>query len=190
MVASPFGWRPFTVTDFTLAQYRRMAPRPRSFAGWTRYGAGALTLLAASALIVGTVYQYHQNRRDLQEHPAPGQLVDIGGHRLHLWCTGAGSPVVVLEVGGSGNVLEWNRVQPEVAKTTRVCSYDRAGFGWSELGPNPRSAVKIVSELHSLLQAAHGLPIRLGRPHRWPLRAALRHHALPTSPAWRWWTRP
>jgi pimeloyl-ACP methyl ester carboxylesterase len=60
-----------------------------------------------------------------------------------------------LEVGGSGNVLEWNRVQPEVAKTTRVCSYDRAGFGWSELGPNPRSAVEIVSELHSLLQAAH-----------------------------------
>ena len=132
-----------------------MAPRTRSFAGWTRYGAGALTLLAASALIVGTVYQYVQNRRDLQEHPAPGQLVDIGGLRLHLWCTGAGSPVVVLEVGGSGNVLEWNRVQPEVAKTTRVCSYDRAGFGWSELGPNPRSAVEIVSELHSLLQAAH-----------------------------------
>ena len=81
--------------------------------------------------------------------------MDVGGHQLHLWCTGAGSPTVVLEVGGGGNVLEWSRVQPEVAKTTRVCSYDRAGFGWSDLGPNPRSAVQIVSELHRLMQAAN-----------------------------------
>ena len=132
-----------------------MGDRMRSIARWIGYVAGALAVVTVFAIVVGTGYQFLQNRRDLQEHPAPGQLVDIGGHRLHLWCTGAGSPVVVLEGGGGGNVLEWNRVQPGVAKTTRVCSYDRAGFGWSELGPNPRSAVEIVSELHSLLQAAH-----------------------------------
>jgi pimeloyl-ACP methyl ester carboxylesterase len=60
----------------------------------------------------------------------------------------------VLEAGGGGNVLEWSRVQPDAAQTTRVCSYDRAGLGWSDQGPNPRSAAQIVSELHALLQAA------------------------------------
>ena len=132
-----------------------MDRRTHSIGRWIGYGAGALFVVAVFALIVGTGYQYLENRRDLREHPAPGQLVDVGGHRLHIWCTGEGSPVVVLEVGGGGNVLEWSRVQPEVAKTTRVCSYDRAGFGWSDLGPSPRSAVQIVRELHTLLQAAH-----------------------------------
>src|ERR1700733_5181884 len=132
-----------------------MGQGSRSTARRIRYGVSSLLIVAMIAVVVGATYQYLGNRRDLQQHPAPGQLVDIGGHRLHLWCTGTGSPVVVLEAGGGGNVLEWNRVQPDVAKTTRVCSYDRAGFGWSELGPNPRTAEQIVSELHALLQAAH-----------------------------------
>ena len=131
-----------------------MGQRNRSIVRWIGYAAGAAVVIALCALVVGTGYQYLENRRDLRAHPAPGRLVRVGGHRLHLWCTGTGSPVVVLEAGGGGNVLEWSRVQPEVAKTTRVCSSDRAGFGWSDLGPNPRSAAQIVSELHTLLQAA------------------------------------
>ena len=131
-----------------------MALRAHSIARLIGRGMGALFVVAVLALFAGTAYQYLENRRDLRENPAPGQLVDVGGHRLHLWCTGAGSPVVVLEAGGGGMVLEWSRVQPEIAKTTRVCSYDRAGFGWSELGPNPRSAVQIVRELHTVLQTA------------------------------------
>jgi pimeloyl-ACP methyl ester carboxylesterase len=119
------------------------------------YSIGALVAVIVALLIAGCVYQFLENERDLRAFPAPGQLVDVGGRRLHLWCTGAGSPVVILEAGGSGNVLEWSRVQPDVAMTTRVCSYDRAGFGWSDLGPNPRSAAQIVSELHRLLQTAH-----------------------------------
>src|SRR4051794_6254921 len=110
---------------------------------WLRYAVSGLLVTAVFALVLGAGYQYRANRRDLQEHPAPGQLVDVGGHRLHLWCVGAGSPVVVLEAGGGGNVLEWSRVQPDAAKTTRVCSYDRAGLGWSDAGPNPRSAAQI-----------------------------------------------
>jgi pimeloyl-ACP methyl ester carboxylesterase len=120
-----------------------------------RIGIGSLIALIAVALLFGAAYQYVANRRDLSEHPAPGQLVDVGGHRLHLWCIGRGSPVVVLEAGGAGTVLDWSRVQPEVANTTRVCSYDRAGLGWSELGPAPRSGQQIVRELHRLLHAAH-----------------------------------
>jgi pimeloyl-ACP methyl ester carboxylesterase len=118
------------------------------------FGAIGLFVVTVFASFVGAIYQYLGNRRDLQAHPAPGQLFDIGTHRLHLWCVGSGSPVVVLESGGGGNALEWSRVQPEVAKTTRVCSYDRAGFGWSDLGPTPRSARQIVTELHRLLLVA------------------------------------
>ena len=118
------------------------------------YGVAALGVVAVLALVAGTSYQDLANRRDLNTHPAPGQLVDIGGHRLHLWCTGEGSPVVVLEAGAGGSSLQWNRVQPEVARTTRVCAYDRGGLGWSDLGPTPRSAARIIDELHILLATA------------------------------------
>ena len=64
--------------------------------------------------------------------PPPGKLVDVGGHRLHVNCTGAGSPTVILESGASSFAIDWALVQPAVARTNRVCSYDRAGYGWSE----------------------------------------------------------
>jgi pimeloyl-ACP methyl ester carboxylesterase len=90
------------------------------------------------------------------KYPPPGRMVDVGGYRLHLNCQGtehgANPPTVVLEAAEFS--LSWDLVQPEVARFTRVCSYDRAGLGWSERGPNPRTAGNIVSELHMLLQTA------------------------------------
>src|SRR6478752_5569396 len=75
-----------------------------------------------------------------QTTPAPpGTLVDIGGYRLHLNCTGKGPVTVLLEYGSSGNLMEWALVQPEIARFTRVCSYDRAYEGWSDPGPLPPS---------------------------------------------------
>ena len=65
----------------------------------------------------------------------PGKLVDVGGRKLHLYCTGHGSPTVILEDGAGSFAIDWALVQPEVARTTRVCSYDRAGYGWSDPGP-------------------------------------------------------
>jgi hypothetical protein len=62
---------------------------------------------------------------------AAGGLVDVGGHRLHIWCTGTGDPTVILEDGLGGSTADWGLVQPEVARFTRVCSYDRAGLGYS-----------------------------------------------------------
>lgn len=132
-----------------------MGNRTRSTARWTGYALGVIVSVVVFTLLVGTAYQWAENRDDLRAYPAPGKFLDVGGHRLHLWCTGAGSPAVVLEAGLGGSALQWSRVQPEIARTTRVCSYDRAGMGWSDLGPNPRSAAQIVSELHTLLQAAH-----------------------------------
>jgi pimeloyl-ACP methyl ester carboxylesterase len=87
--------------------------------------------------------------------PSPiGKLIDVGGHKLHIYATGEGSPAVVFESGGGSWSLDWHLVQTEVAKFTRACSYDRAGFGWSESGPKPRSSLQIATELHTLLEGA------------------------------------
>ncbi len=84
----------------------------------------------------------------------PGQLVDVGGYRLHLQCVGQGSPTVVLDAGLGSFSLDWGAVQPQLATTTRVCAYDRAGLGWSEPGPLPRSPQQFADELHVLLTNA------------------------------------
>lgn len=87
----------------------------------------------------------------------PGQLIDMGGWRLHLNCIGEAQrsqPTVILEAGAGDFSVDWSLVQPGVARFARVCSYDRAGSGWSDLGPRPRTMAQIVSELHTLLQKA------------------------------------
>ena len=89
--------------------------------------------------------------------PPPGLLVDVGGWRLHLYCTGeakSSDPTVILEAGTGDFSVEWSLVQPKLATFVRVCSYDRAGTGWSELGPHPRTMHQIVYELHVLLDKA------------------------------------
>jgi pimeloyl-ACP methyl ester carboxylesterase len=93
--------------------------------------------------------------------PPPGRLVDIGGWKLHLNCTGEArpsQPTVILEAGLGDFSVEWSLVQPAVAKFAHVCSYDRAGDGWSELGPHPRTFRQIVYELHTLLEKAEIRP--------------------------------
>lgn len=89
-----------------------------------------------------------------EKYPPLGRLIDVGGHRLHIHSTGTGSPSVVFESGGASWSLDWHSVQVEAAKFTQVCSYDRAGFGWSDPGPTPRTAGKVAEELHSLLANA------------------------------------
>jgi pimeloyl-ACP methyl ester carboxylesterase len=92
---------------------------------------------------------------------APGRLVDVGGWRLHINCTGVArpsQPTVILESGVGDFSVEWSLVQPRVAEVARVCSYDRAGDGWSELGPHPRTMRQVVYELHTLLEKAGERP--------------------------------
>jgi len=86
--------------------------------------------------------------------PQPGELVDVGGYDLHIVCRGEGTPAVVLDAGMGEAWATWSKVQPALARTTRVCSYDRAGIGYSDPGPLPRTSGRIVEELHGLLQAA------------------------------------
>ena len=115
-----------------------------------------LWLLAAVIALVGAgaIYQAAATARDARRYPPPGQLVDVGGYRLHLYCTGEGGPTVVLEAVSGGLAIDWAWVQPEVARATRVCAYDRAGRGWSDPGPAPRDARQLARELHTLLANA------------------------------------
>jgi pimeloyl-ACP methyl ester carboxylesterase len=87
----------------------------------------------------------------------PGTLVDLGGFRLHLNCTGTGSPSIVLDAALGASSLSWALVQPQLARLSRVCSYDRAGFGWSDAGAMPRTAGRIADELRMLLDRG-GVP--------------------------------
>ncbi len=87
-----------------------------------------------------------------------GVLVDIGQRRLHLHCIGTGSPTVVIESGASSFALDWALVQPEASRTTRVCAYDRAGYGWSDPTPNGESPEQIARDLRALLDAARERP--------------------------------
>jgi pimeloyl-ACP methyl ester carboxylesterase len=102
----------------------------------------------------GAVWQWARSRQGMAATPAPGVLVDVGGHSLHIWCTGSGEPTVVLDTGLGGTAFDWGSVQPAVAEFTRVCSYDRAGMGYSDAGPGPRTARQIASELTALLDTS------------------------------------
>ena len=93
-------------------------------------------------------------RNLMEKYPAPGQLINVGGFRMHIHCTGEGSPTVILAAGLDDFSIFWSQVQPEIAKITRVCSYDRAGLGWSEASPSLRTSGNMVEELHALLTNA------------------------------------
>ena len=105
--------------------------------------------------LVGWNYEQMVEATDAKANPPPGQMVDVGGYRLHINCTGEGSPTVVIEAGWGDFSAGWGWVQPEVAKTTRICTYDRAGMGWSEASPLPRTARVFAKELHTLLENAN-----------------------------------
>jgi pimeloyl-ACP methyl ester carboxylesterase len=102
-------------------------------------------------VLAGAAYQSVATAVDARRYPPPGEFIDVGGHRLHLYCQGEGSPTVILEAGAMSFSSSWLWVQPEVAKRTRVCSYDRAGHGWSDPGPEPRDAIRVTGELNALL---------------------------------------
>ena len=116
---------------------------------------GGLTAFLVGLMLLGAGYEALAEAADGRAYPPPGQMVDVGGYRLHINCVGTGSPTVVIEAGMGDWSASWSsRVQPEAAKTTRVCTYDRAGLGWSEPGPLPRTAEQFAHELHSLLHNA------------------------------------
>ena len=112
-------------------------------------GLGLLILIPA-----GVIFEKIGQRRDLHRYPQIGTSVDIGGRTLNIYCSGEGTPTVIFQTFGHASGYSWIGIQPEVAKFTRACWYDRAGYGWSEPGPMPATYQSVASDLHALLQAA------------------------------------
>jgi pimeloyl-ACP methyl ester carboxylesterase len=102
-----------------------------------RVGAVAVAALLALTCVAGWVYEQRAEAADARRFPPPGRFIDAGGRRLHLVCIGGGSPVVLFEAPGFGNSLSFSEARETLALRMRVCSYDRAGAGWSDPGPDP-----------------------------------------------------
>jgi len=117
---------------------------------------GRALLLAATSvalvLVLATAFERYATAEAWRRFPPRGVRIDVGGYRLHALCTGGGAPTVILEAGLWGTTEDWSLVQPEVARFTRVCSYDRAGMGYSDPGPQPRGVGDVVKDLHALLR--------------------------------------
>jgi pimeloyl-ACP methyl ester carboxylesterase len=135
---------------------------------------GGIVVFVGGLMLLGAIYESMAEASDARVYPPPGKLVDVGGYRLHINCTGTGAPTVIIDAGLGDWSTGWAWVQPGVAKTTQVCTYDRAGNGWSDAGPLPRNAAQYAKELHTLLQEANirgpyvlvghslgGLPVRV-----------------------------
>jgi len=118
---------------------------------------GILGLIVTVLLlaIAGTVYQTAATETDRKNFPPPGNLIDVGGFKMHIYCTGEGNPTIILDTMSGGGSPYWGWIQPELAQKTRVCTYDRAGFYWSESDPEPQTLARTVRNLHTLLVNAN-----------------------------------
>jgi pimeloyl-ACP methyl ester carboxylesterase len=136
-----------------MPSFRRHSGR-RQVRAVVRFVIAGVVVAALVLAATGAAYEALAEYYDRQTFPRHGRGFDVGGHRLNLDCEGQGSPVVVLDSGVGEPARTWALVQPQVAGFTRVCSYDRAGYGWSDPGPEPRTSVQMVAELHTLLANA------------------------------------
>lgn len=112
-------------------------------------------ILLAVVIIIFLAFGQRAKTHLKKQYPPIGQMIDIGGYRLHMHVEGEGSPTVVMDAGAGGIGLSWELVRPTIAKITRVVTYDRAGLGWSDPGPKPRKADTMADELHTLLKNAN-----------------------------------
>jgi pimeloyl-ACP methyl ester carboxylesterase len=119
---------------------------------WTKRIMAGLLILIVVLITVTYAAGAFAKRQIARQNLPPGQWTDIDYYSMHIYCTGKGSPTVILEAGLNDFYVTWAKVQPEIAKHTRVCSYDRAGLGWSQASPDPRTTEVMVEELHTLLR--------------------------------------
>src|SRR5581483_1918466 len=112
------------------------------------------TLLGFFSLAAGLVYQAAAAAVELRKYAAPGRMIDIGGRRLHFQVKGEGAPTVILEAAVFGCSVDYDAIQSEIARFTRVFAYDRAGMGWSDPSPAPRGIRERVDDLRTLLERA------------------------------------
>ena len=121
---------------------------------WTKRILLACVAIFLTAAVTGAIWHWSAARSTERKYPPPGQLIDVGTHKLHFHVEGEGWPIVVLENGSGASSGELDEIQRELARSTQVCAYDRAGFGWSDPGPRPRTTQQIVAELRNMLSEA------------------------------------
>lgn len=109
-------------------------------------------VLPLALFTFGVILSVAQDTTIIRQPKPPGVLVDVGGYRLHFFSLGEGDPPVIMESGAGDFSFDWSLVQQSVSQFTRVCTYDRAGYAWSEAGPEPRTMQQIISELHIALK--------------------------------------
>ena len=114
----------------------------------------ALLVLAAIAGMSGWIYQTAMEARDDRRYPPPGQLVEVDGHRMHIYCQGQGSPTIIVEQGVGSQSLGWAPLNARMSKITTVCAYDRPGMGYSDPVDHDTRAAEIAGNLHKLLHNA------------------------------------
>ncbi len=129
--------------------------RRRRILRWIGRGLTWLGIGIIAVLVLGLVFQAMSVEFDKRGYLPRGQLVNVAGHMMHLYCTGEGSPTIILEAGAYSYSTEWYWVQQQLSSIKRVCSYDRAGYGWSEPVSGSRDGLQLVHELHDLLQTAN-----------------------------------
>jgi pimeloyl-ACP methyl ester carboxylesterase len=127
----------------------------KKFTGFLKRSFLWLSVLIVVLAIAGMIYQTAATEADQRKYPPPGVLVNVHGHKMHIYCVGEGSPTIVLDHAGGGSSVDWSLIQPKLAAHTRVCAYDRAGYGWSDYNPAPRTLAEQVDELHTLLSGAN-----------------------------------
>jgi len=112
----------------------------------------------ASIIILGFIYEQISQFIDSRTLKQPGKMVQVGNHKMHIYCTGKnqnGSPTIILEAGDGDNYTTWHKIQPELSIVTKACSYDRSGIGFSEGTSDKRTNGEVVSELEALLKNAN-----------------------------------
>jgi pimeloyl-ACP methyl ester carboxylesterase len=153
--AIPFGHSSLEAGWIKLlsAQLNRIRPDGerlrRALSGW-----GKMAMWGLVPILAGVAYQATMNASNARRYPAPGRLIDVGGRRLHLRTMGEGRPTVLLEATGFGCSVDYVSIQSEIARTTRACTYDRAGMGWSDPCDAPRSVRALAEDLRTLLRCA------------------------------------
>ncbi|MGD0578113.1 MAG: alpha/beta hydrolase [Bryobacteraceae bacterium] len=147
----------FLAAWFSVRRVRSLSASSRP--GWRRAAEGlvlSLALLLLGAVAGNSAYNAVAIQRFLATNPPRGKLYPVNGRSMHLYCVGIGQPMIILEpgLGPATDVLSWSSLQPRLAATTRVCSYDRAGLGWSAPRTGPADADRIAADLHALLKTA------------------------------------
>src|SRR5215218_10627629 len=149
------------MSDMTETGTDRQPEAPRERGGrlrkWTRRVLLGVVGLVVFVLLAGVIYQLVATKIDAYRwYPPSTEMVDVGSFSMHLHCTGeeGRAPTVVMDIGSGGIGMDWQRIQPSVAKFARVCSYDRGGAGWSDSGTQARTSQQFVGELHAMLNDA------------------------------------